>query len=200
MTLVLGIDPSAKKIAVVARETILNVQRADAFILYKGSETQNPITIHRAMEAMNGFLGDIDTLAGSGPRYAYVEKPLVGRGGVMTTIKQAYVGGVIRACLVAAGFTVYDVNQSTWKSFHGVKGKGTAAQKVATAQVVKTQWPKIEAMISGDGDLADAAAICLYGCEQVRKAGALVSDAGLAGSTVQRARRPAVVRPPRLRT
>lgn len=192
MTLVVGVDPSAKKIALVAKETILNVQRAEAHILYKGSQKQTPDSIHAAMEAMWAFLGGLDSLRGS-ERLAWVESPLVGRGGINTTIKQAYVGGVIRACLVEVGFTVYDVHVSTWRAGLGIKGRGTEALKVATSQYVATMDPKMHQAVGGDSDLTDAGAICLYGIEQTRKA-AVVRSTGLAGSSVQGRGRKSLVR------
>lgn len=206
MTLIVGIDPSAKKIALVAKETVLNVQRAESFILYKGRETQTPETIFRAMVAMREYLTAIAPLIGDGPRHAFVENPIVGRGGVTTTMKQAYVGGVIRACLVEAGFTVHEVNQSTWKAHLGAntrvnkgKGKQTEHQKANVYRAVKIRWPKIEGLIAGDGDLTDAAGICLYGESQIAAAAVPGGDARSAGSTVQGGRRAAVVRTPRVR-
>lgn len=202
MTLIVGCDPSAKKIALVGKETVLNVQHAESFILYKGKETQTPETIFRAMLAMREYLDKIAPLIGDGPRYAFVEKPLVGRGGVVTTMKQAYVGGVIRACLVEAGFVVHDVAHATWKSYLGVKGgKGTTTvtQKANVHRAVKIRWPKVEGLIAGDGDLTDAAGICLYGESQVASAGVPGDDPRPAGSGVQGGRRAAVVRSSRVR-
>lgn len=205
MTLIIGVDPSSKKIALVAKETVLNIQHANAYTLYKGKETQSPETIYRAMIAMREYLSKIAPLFGDGPRYAFVEKPVIGRGGVVTTMKQAYVGGVIRACLVEAGFVVRDVNQSTWKSYLGAntrvtKGKGrqTEHQKANVLRAVKIRWPKIEGLITGDGDLTDAAGICLFGESQIVAASVSGNDARSSGGAVQRAGRGAVVRRARL--
>lgn len=198
MTLVLGCDPSAKKIALVVQEDVLNIHRAEAFILYKGTEKQTPESIHRAMQVMTEFLTGIHGLT-TGGRFAWVEQPLVGRGGVSTTMKQAYVGGVIRACLVEAGFTVYDAHPSTWRAGLGINSRGTEPTKAATRQVVAATWPKVMPLVDGDSDLTDAAAIAIYGAEQVRKAGVLGAT-GLAASTVRRTRkRGDVLRPPRVR-
>lgn len=202
MTLVLGIDPSAKKIALVAKETVLNVQRADSFILYKGKQTQSPESIHQAMVVMREYLDDIAPLIGRGPRHAFVEKPLVGRGGVVTTMKQAYVGGVIRACLVEAGFVVHDVAHSTWKSYLGVKGgRGTTSvgQKASVYRAVKIRWPKVEGLIASDGDLADAAGLCLYGESQVAATSISDNDSQPSWGEVQGGGRGNVLRSTRLR-
>jgi hypothetical protein len=200
VTLVVGIDPSAKKIALVGKETVLNIQHAEAYPLYvRGQTSQTPESIHRAMVAMREYLDKIAPLIGDGPRYAFVEKPLVGRGGVVTTMKQAYVGGVIRACLVDAGFTVFDVNQSSWKSYLGIKGKGTAVQKANVMQAVKIRWPKVQGLIAGDGDLTDAAGICLYGESQVASASVPGGAARPAGSPVHGRGRGTVLRAARVR-
>lgn len=158
--LVVGIDPSAKKIAIVAACPLLLVSHVEAFVLYKGTAKQTPESLGRALDAMAQFLVWADQAAPHGERYAWVEDPLVGRGGVITTMKQAFVGGIIRATLVNAGFKVYGVNVSTWKK--DVCGTGLA-KKPDVLRCVKTQWPKVEPLIGTDGDLADAAAICLYG-------------------------------------
>lgn len=199
VTLVLGIDPSAKKIAIVGTETTLNVQHAEAFMLYKGTSKQTPESIYEAMVAMRGYLAGIHGLLSVSQKVAYVESPLVGRGGTTTTIKQAYVGGVIRACLVEAGFTVYDVNQSSWKKHLGVRSRGTANQKADVARAVKIRWPKVQPVVEGDGDLTDAAGICIYGTDQVAKANSLDSDAIAAASVVQGKRPRTVVRTSHLR-
>lgn len=158
--LVVGIDPSAAKIAIVATHPVLNVTRAKSYVLYKAKERQTPATLGKALDAMDDFLVWADTVAPQGERYAWVEDPLVGRGGVSTTMKQSFVGGVIRASLARAGFEVYGVNVSTWKK--SVVGNG-AAKKPAVRTSVKQKWPKVDGLIGNDGDLADAAAIALYG-------------------------------------
>lgn len=200
MTLIVGVDPSAKKIALVAKHTVLNVARVQSYPLYKTREKQTPESIHRALLAMEDFLTGVADLSVPGQRFAWVETPLVGRGGVTTTMKQAYVGGVIRACLVQHGFAVYDANPSTWRSTLGIKGKGTVALKANTARVVKTRWPKIVGLIDGDGDLTDAAAIALHGEQQVHQKGLLVGHAGPATGAVPGRGPRKVVRKPRMRS
>jgi hypothetical protein len=92
VTLIVGIDPSAKKIALVAKETVLNVQHAEAYPLYvRGQTKQTAESIHRAMEAVNDFLDHIEGLIGDAPRHAFIETPVIGRGGATTAMKQAYV-------------------------------------------------------------------------------------------------------------
>jgi hypothetical protein len=134
-------------------------------------------------------------------RFAYVESPLTGRGGIATTMKQAYVGGVIRACLVEAGFTVYDAHPSTWRSTLGMssgRGRTTAVQKIDAFAAVEVRDAKLSRLVAGDGDLTDAAAIALHGVEQVRKAG-VIGDALAATGSLQGGGPAVVVRPSRVR-
>lgn len=173
--LVVGVDPSAKKIAVVGHSTLTNTSFARAFPLYaKGQTRQTPESMLRALEAMEGLIDSTSTMGSE--RLAYVETPLVGRGGTTATIKQAYIGGIIRAMLVRGGFQVYDVNVSTWKK--DVVGKGSA-EKPDVQRVVRIKWPKVEPLAGGDGDLWDAAGICLYGQEVQRRRAALPPAGGV---------------------
>jgi hypothetical protein len=197
--LVIGIDPSAKKIAMVARDSTLNVSDVAVMDLYvKGAKKQTPESIHAAMSQMVANLARIEHMMTT-ERYAYVEQPLVGRGGINTTMKQAYVGGVIQACLVEAGFTVVVVHPSTWRSGLGVKGKGTVAVKADTRRYVMVTDPKLFAKVKDDSDLTDAGAICLYGTDQAESA-RRTAAAKSPGRRVQRRGRRSVVRPAHLRT
>lgn len=196
MSLVLGIDPSAKKIAVVGFQPETGTYRVESRNLYpKGATKQTPESLGNAAVFMRDFLAEAQVMASDGQRFAYVEEPLVGRGGASATIKQAYVGGIIRACLVEAGFKVYSVHPSTWRAGLGITSKGTAAIKTATRQRLD---PKLRGLVGNDGDLVDAGAIALYGADQVRKAALLVPP-GPDGSGVQGRRPDVVLRPARVR-
>lgn len=165
--LIVGIDPSAKRIAIVAHETILKVQAVKTADLYlKGETKQTMESLGRAVTAMEDFVAWADEVCPSSPRVAWVEDPLVGRGGTTTTVKQSYVGGIIRGVLVASSFQVYGVNVSTWKS--QVCGNGRA-DKRDVSRAVGVRWPKIARLVGDDVDLTDAAAICIYAEECVRK-------------------------------
>lgn len=160
--LVVGVDPSSKKIALVAYETITRSAYAQSHVLYKSGK-QQPSHLGQAVGVMRSFVQWAESVAPSGEKVAWVEDPLVGRGGVRTTMVQAFVGGIIRGMLVDAGFTVHNVNVSTWRARLGIKAKGTTAIKADTRRYVVTAWPKVEGLIGSDADLADAAAICLFG-------------------------------------
>ena len=169
--LIVGIDPSAKHIAIVAHSETLHIQTAQKYPLYlKGETKQTVASLGRAVEAIETFLVWADMVSPDGPRYAWVEDPLIGRGGAVTTMKQAYVGGIIRGVLVRRSFQVYGVNVSTWKA--QVCGNGRA-DKAQVGRVVAVQWPKISGLVKGDGDLTDAAAICIFGQKTLVKSAAL---------------------------
>lgn len=123
-----------------------------------------------AAEALDSTLGFIDAVAPmalpSAPRLAFIEAPLVGRGGVRSTMVQAYVSGVVQACFVKAGFTVYLVNVQTWKSAYCGNGH---ASKDDVRRSLAGRWPKGARTAGSDSDLIDAAAICDYGREVAAK-------------------------------
>lgn len=174
--LCVGVDPSAKKIAFVAWSDLPAISYAQAYPLYEKRQTKQSIaSIANAVTATEDFITWADRVAPRGTvrRLACIETPLVGRGGVTTTMKQAYVGGVIRSHLYLAGFEVSDINVSSWKK--ALTGRGDA-QKADVARVVRIAWPKIGGLIGDDGDLADAAGICLVHRDAVRR------DIALAGT------------------
>lgn len=179
MTLILGCDPSARKVAFVAYETITATFSIHTIRLYaKGETRQSNASLWRCLDSVRDYAAGL-VPAAVGQPFAFVEEPLVGgRGGnASSTIKQSYVGGVVRACLVDAGFTVYDVHPSSWRKALGITGTRTAALKAATNQVVRDRLPKIHHEVASDADLVDAAAIVLYGTEQVRQGAALARSA-----------------------
>jgi Holliday junction resolvasome RuvABC endonuclease subunit len=174
MPLIAGIDPSAKKIAIVATHDVLQVVSAQSYPLYpKGVTRQTPESLGNAVAAVRAFLQWADQVAPGGTgRYAWIESPLVGRGGVSATMKQSFVGGIIRGMLYEAGFDVRDVNVTNWK--REVTGNGRA-EKPAVKVSVKQQWPKAFSLVERDGDLIDAAAIALYGRSVLGRADAIVA-------------------------
>lgn len=199
MTLILGVDPSSQKIAIVGYVPETMSQLVMSEKLYpKGTTKQTPESLGSALTVMSHWLAEVAVVTSDDRRFAYVESPLVGRGGTAATIKQAYVGGIIRGCLSAAGFKVYDAHPSTWRASLSIKARGTVAVKAATQQYVQANWPKVMAEIGNDSDLADAAAICLYGRDQVRKAD-LIGSSASSGGAVQGHGSRVVVRPSRVR-
>lgn len=158
MDFILGVDPSAKKIALVGTCPTLHSTLIEAITLYKTGK-QEMKHLGDALLGMQQFLEAARPLTEGVSCYAWVEQPMV-RGGTESALKQAYISGIIRATLVTAGFRVYNANVMTWKK--EVCGNGRA-EKSDVARAVRTQWPKVVDRLDGDGDLTDAAAIALYG-------------------------------------
>lgn len=177
MPLIVGIDPSARKIAIVATHTTLRVSHVKSYVLYKSSERQTAESMGLAVEAMQEFILWVESVETRGERFAWVEDPVVGRS-VTATTKQCFISGIIRGHLALAGFSVYGANVSSWKK--SVIGNGNA-DKAAVLAHVQRAWPKIVPRIGIDGDLADAAAINLYG-QGVNRTAVYLDNAGLGGS------------------
>lgn len=188
MTLVVGIDPSSRKIAVVAHHVETNSTICRAYTMYKTSERFDNAAIGRAVAHMHDFLAEVESMEPTALRHAWVEDPIVGRGGVASTMKQVFIQGVVRGHLAHAGFHVYGVHPSTWKA--DVVGNGRA-EKSDVLRAVKTQWPKVVDLIGSDGDLADAAAIRLHGSNVLGR----VAAGGIAQATVRSKRAPRAPRP-----
>lgn len=167
MTLVMGIDPSAKKIVIVAHHVEINTTQVIIEHLYK-TGSQTPESLSRALSLMLGVAaGDGQTPEN---HIAYIETPIIGRGGASATIKQAYVGGIIRACLAQQNYRIVDANPSKWRAGLGIKPNKTTEVKAATLEALNRLWPKIVWQVEHDEDAVDAAAICLYGQSEVAKA------------------------------
>lgn len=174
MSLVVGCDPSAKKIALVAMDTVTKTFLTRAYVLYKTGK-QSPESMARALGYMEEFCSELSNVSRH-DRFAWVEDPLVGKGGVRSTMVQAYIGGIIRGTLCRSGFTVYGANQSTWKKQVCNNGH---AQKPDVERVVKVAWPKVHPYVEHDGDLTDAAAISLYGQQILARSAALAARSSL---------------------
>ena len=115
-------------------------------------------TCGTAMDATLQYLSEIDhDIPYQVERLCYIEAPVTARGGVRTTIVQAFVSGVVQACFVKAAFKVYLVNVQTWKKT--VCGTGHAS-KADVAAAVKQRWPEIR---TADQDILDASGVLLHG-------------------------------------
>lgn len=160
--LILGADLSSKYLALVARHPVTPTAAVVKYPLAdKPSTPYSPKAAAEAMDCMLEYLDTVGRMAVPGaPLMAYVEAPLVGRGGAKTTMVQSFVNGVVQACLVKAGFTVTLVNVATWKRI--VCGRGDAT-KPDVARRVRSEWPSVGRACGTDEDLFDAAAICIYG-------------------------------------
>ena len=97
---------------------------------------------------------------------AYIEEPVLGRGGVRSTMVQAFTNGAIQGALHEWGCEVKRANVSSWKKV--VVGRGNAT-KAQVQQSLRFRWPSLYQSISGDEDLCDATSIAIYGRHMVGK-------------------------------
>lgn len=162
METVIGIDPSSKKLALC----ITNGTKVPTF-----HKINLPVGLHSAtgvayrevfclLESFNGLAR------------VYMEEPLVGVGGVHSTIVQAQVGGAVMAAAANIGTRLELVNVGSWKK--QVVGNGKA-KKPEVAAWLEENWKKAYNLAAGDQDLIDAAAINRYGYQHVRLAEAILS-------------------------
>ena len=103
---------------------------------------------------------------------AYIEAPLVGRGGVKSTLVQAYVSGAVQGMLAEDGWVVHLVPVGTWKK--QVVGKGNAT-KEDVAEWAAGRKTGVVTASDNDQDVIDALALVEYGrqvrdiAEQIKK-------------------------------
>lgn len=105
------------------------------------------------------FLEDLG-LDSTVDRFAYVEAPVVGRGGAKVTIDQSFVSGVVQLCLGRHGWAVDLVNVQSWKKH--VVGAGNSS-KDQVADWVDLNHGAVARGFGGDQDLYDAFCVGLYG-------------------------------------
>lgn len=148
---IVGIDPSTKKIAMVGVDTDTGEYWYEAAIIIEpGEKSYTPDRAFRAMKRTMSALESHDVEA------AFVEAPLLGAGGVKTTLLLGYVAGAVQAGALGAGVPVTMVNVQTWKA---AIGKGNASKDDVLA-IMRVLWPELRPEVLGDRDLTDASAIC----------------------------------------
>ncbi len=94
------------------------------------------------------------------PIQAYVEWPVLGRGGFRSTMVQAFTSGAIQGTLHERGCVTKGANVSSWKK--AVVGKGNAT-KEEVVESLRLRWPSLHDTVVGDQDLCDAACVAIYG-------------------------------------
>lgn len=153
--IVLGLDPSSRKLALVVRED----RKTCHFSAVKMPDLDISQRSYAAYEAVGVFLHGLGVLPPV--RHAFVEAPIVGMTrDIQSTVKQATVSGGAQAALVEWGFGVHLVAPSSWKKT--VIGKGNA-RKDEVGPIIKREWPGLWLAVSGDQDLLDASALVLHG-------------------------------------
>lgn len=152
-TIVIGLDPSSKKIAVA-----ISVNGRKPTVKTKVLSKDNPTACHEAEVWVKEL---VRSLRKPGVKvYLFVEDPVVGRGGARSTIMQALVQGGMLAGGIAGGAEVHKVNNSSWKK--RVVGNGNMG-KPGIKDWVRQNWPAYYLLSGGDQDLIDAGCILKYG-------------------------------------
>lgn len=155
MSLVLGLDPSSRKLALVVRED----GRISHFAAVKLPDVDISQRCYAAYDAVGVFLHELGVLPLG--RHAFIEAPILGMTrDIQSTVKQATVSGGAQAALIEWGFGVHLVAPSSWKK--AVIGKGNA-RKDEVGPIIKQRWSGLWRAIQGDQDLLDASALVLFG-------------------------------------
>lgn len=165
--LIIGGDLSSKSIALVARHPLTPTAAMVKYPLRAQKDAWTSASAAEALDCMMQYVDEIAPMAVLGaPRLVFLEAPVVaGARNIQSTIKQAFINGIVQAVFVKAGFTVELVPVSTWKL--AVCGNGRA-DKTQVANSIRRQWAITHNAANGDQDLIDAAAVCLYGMKKTQ--------------------------------
>lgn len=152
-TVIIGIDPSSIHLAMVVFTPRGHFHHE--WTLGKKAGADACAAAYAACEwAANEYSEDL------AQRHAFIEHPLVGRGGIRTTMVQSFASGAMQAALHQASYSVTLVHQATWKA--QVIGSGRA-DKDEVARSVRHRWPSLYEACAGSQDLIDATAIGILG-------------------------------------
>lgn len=154
MTLVVGIDPSSAKLAVVmtssSKGKFVTVTR------------KLPKDHTKGCGQAYGFIDEL--LCEMEERYediqVFLEKPVMGVGGAQSTIFQSQIGGAVMAAASRRDVPLRMVNNQSWKK--RVCGRGNIT-KAEVAERMVGIWPELVEHAGKDQDLIDAGAINLFG-------------------------------------
>lgn len=152
---ILGIDPAATKVSFVAITDIDFFVQHHKRLGKSGGEACNS-----AWHLTNSLLFDINQMWPGATIHAFIESPVVGRGGVRSTMVQCFTSGAIQAALHNAGLDSQGANVSSWKKV--VTGRGNST-KPEVAKHLRLRWPALHRAAGGNQDIVDAACIALYG-------------------------------------
>lgn len=152
---VIGIDPASSKLAMVALSS-----SGDFVSVYNPKMGKSGgQSCANAMKTTRAFLESIPEEFGM-ISMAFIEAPIVGRGGVKTTMVQCFTSGAVQGVLHEEGISTQVANVSSWKK--RVVGKGNAT-KEEVAEFLRLRWPSLYGHSKGNQDLIDASCIALYG-------------------------------------
>lgn len=151
---IIGLDPSSRKIAMA-----ISVNGGKPTLRTKALGLNN---MPRACYVSQRYVRSVvKEYTDQGHHvFLFIEAPVVGRGGVGSTLKQTKTNGAMQAGAFGAGANVVEVNNQTWKK--KVVGKGNAG-KPEIKKWAKDCWPYVYELADGDQDLLDACAILRYG-------------------------------------
>ena len=165
---IIGIDPSSRKLAMVAQaDGNRDIHIVSEALVPKDSRGGTPAACLRAYDLVGSFVLMLQTVYRTRNICAYLEAPIVGRGGARTTMVQSFVSGAIQASLQSHEIPVTLVYPGSWKKL--VVGHGNAT-KETVSQHLRGVWPALMERAKRDQDVIDAACICLFGQHQTSEA------------------------------
>lgn len=151
----LGVDPAS------TRSTFVGFYHGDHLVVdAKRLGKSGAPACAKAWQVTLDVVGLITSKWPDVPIKAWIESPVVGRGGVRSTMVQCYTSGAIQGALYHCGIGVDLVNVSSWKK--KVVGHGHA-DKPTVSRFVELRWPALYREAAGSQDVADAACIAHYG-------------------------------------
>lgn len=154
-TVIIGVDPAASKVAFVAICGNEFVSKA-----YTRLGTSGGVACWNAWNTTERFVSELPWELDGRQLHSFIEAPLVGRGGVRTTMVQCFTSGAIQGALNGLRFSTQIANVSSWKK--RVVGRGNA-KKPEVAEFLAKQHPELFRATGGNQDLIDASCIALFG-------------------------------------
>ena len=169
--LIVGIDPSSKKLALTATNEDTGLLEMTVHVLPTSNRIKaNGDAFRFVTEYLKARKGLYDV-------QGFLEEPVFGRGGPWPTIIQSYINGSIQAAFDCAGVDLATVNNMTWK--FDVLGK--RLEKKLIPPRLKEIWRQAydeAARVGGgfgstkhSGDLVDSACINRYGFQVLERLG-----------------------------
>ena len=160
--IIIGIDPASTHIAYV-----ILYQDKFRVIVSKNLGKSGPEACYNArlltlktIEETTKWVYQINKKEKHLPIHCFYELPVLGRGGVRSTMVQCFTSGSVQATLYERQCPTYPVNVSSWKK--AVVGRGNA-DKGQVAEFLRLQWNALYQSASGNQDVYDAASIAIYG-------------------------------------
>lgn len=174
---VIGIDPSSRKLAAVV--SVIG-QEDHADIRSKSIPVDKTVSCLVAFEWARGLVEEHKSM---GDVNVFIELPVLGRGGPGSTIPQAQINGALIAGSAMAGAEIIMVNNARCKK--EVIGRGNA-NKDDIRDWVEANWPDLFQKIGGDQDLCDSAMIYQYGKAVIERRDKIAHRKSLEGVSVKR--------------